>query len=94
MNISMEEFIKICNNVNIIDIRSKQKYNFGHILDAKNIDKSELILNPNKYLNKKDKYYIYCQKGTSSLRLCQILNNIGYNVYNIKGGYEKWILRK
>ena len=94
MNISIEDFIKICTNVNIIDIRSRQKYNDNHILNSKNIDKNELILNPNKYLSKNDKYYIYCQKGISSSRICQILRNKGYLVYNILGGYEGWILRK
>ena len=94
MNISINDFIKICDKVNIIDIRSRQKYNDNHILNSKNIDKNELILYPNKYLNKIDKYYIYCQRGNNSLRVCQILRNKGYNVYNILGGYEEWILRK
>ena len=94
MNISIKDFIKIYNEVNIIDIRSRQKYNDSHILNAKNIDKNELILNPYKYLEKNKKYYIYCQKGTSSIRICQILKNMGYNVYNILGGYEEWLLRK
>ena len=94
MNISINDFIKICDKVNIIDIRSRQKYNDNHILNSKNIDKNELILYPNKYLNKNDKYYVYCQRGSNSLRVCQILRNKGYNVYNILGGYEEWILRK
>ena len=42
MSISIDDFIKICNNVNIIDIRNKVKYNNNHILNARNIDKSEL----------------------------------------------------
>ena len=94
MNISIEEFIKISNKINIIDIRSKQKYNDRHIPNSRNIDKNELILYPYKYLNKNEKYYIYCQKGSSSIRICQILRKKGYNVYNILGGYEEWILRK
>ena len=94
MNISMDDFIKIIDKINIIDIRSRQKYNDNHILNSKNIDKNELMLYPHKYLNKNDKYYIYCQKGNNSSRVCQILRNKGYNVYNVLGGYEEWILRK
>ena len=94
MNISIDAFLKICNNVNIIDIRSKQKYNDNHIPNSINIDKNEIISNPNKYLNRNEVYYIYCQKGTSSTRICQILRNKGYKVCNILGGYEEWILRK
>ena len=94
MSINIEDFIKICDKVNIIDIRSRQKYNDNHILNSKNIDKNDLMLNTNKYLNKNEKYYIYCQKGISSLKLCKILKNKGYNVYSLLGGYEEWILRK
>ena len=94
MSISIDDFIKICNNVNIIDIRNKIKYNNNHILNARNIDKSDLILNPHKYLNKNTTYYIYCEKGLSSLRICQILSNMGYKTISIKGGYQEWLLRK
>ena len=91
MNISIQDFKKIFINVNIIDIRSKNKYLVNHILNSRNIDKNELILYPYKYLNKNEKYYIYCEKGLSSIRVCQILKKMGYNVFNILGGYEEWL---
>lgn len=78
----------------IIDIRSRQKYNDRHILNARNISFDQLIIYPNKYLNKFTKYYIYCQKGTRSKQLCQILKKQGYDVTNIIGGYEAWILNE
>lgn len=92
--ISIDSLLKISDNMNIIDIRSKQKYNDNHILKAINIDKNELMLNPSLYMNKFDNYYIYCQRGITSNKLCQILRNLGYKTYSIKGGYEEWILRK
>jgi len=79
---------------NIIDIRSIEKYNDNHIPEAINIPSEQLILYPNKYLNKFKKYYIYCQKGIQSRNICQILKNNGYNVANILGGYEAWILNE
>lgn len=82
----------IINQINIIDIRSVQSYNNNHIPNAKNIPFEKLITNPSQYLNFTEKYYIYCQKGLSSENVCKILNNIGYNVINIDGGYESWIL--
>ena len=91
MNISINELKKIYKNINIIDIRSKNKYLSNHISNSRNIDKNELILYPCKYLNKTEKYYIYCQNGISSLRVYQILKNMGSNVYNIIGGYEEWL---
>lgn len=72
----------------IIDIRSKYKYDLGHIPTAINIDSIELLSNPSKYLNKDKKYYIYCQSGNNSRMVVQQLNNLGYNTVNIVGGYN------
>ena len=77
---------------NIIDIRNIEKYNDNHLPNAYNIPYNKLIINPENYLDKDKTYYIYCQRGSTSKRLCILLNKIGYNVINIIGGYEAWIL--
>ena len=82
------------NNPNIIDIRSIEKYNNNHIPNSINIPLEKLLSNFNKHLEKNKKYYIYCQKGIQSKKVCQILKNSGYDVINIIGGYEDWILNK
>jgi len=92
-NISMNEFLKLKGNINIIDIRTIEKYNNRHINNAINIPHEKLIINPEKYLNKDTRYYIYCQKGITSYKTCQILTKQGYKVTNINGGYESWILK-
>lgn len=92
-SISISE-LKELGNINLIDIRSIEKYNNKHILNAINIPMEQLLINPSKYLKKQEKYYIYCQKGIQSRKLCQILINSGYNVINITGGYEAWILNE
>jgi len=92
-SISVSELKKL-NNINLIDIRSIEKYNDKHILNARNISMEQLLINPNKYLNRYEKYYIYCQKGIQSRKLCQILTNNYYNVTNVIGGYEAWILNE
>lgn len=86
--------LKQLNNPNLIDIRSIEKYNNKHIMNAVNIPLEQLLIKPEKYLNKERKYYIYCQKGVQSRKLCQILINSGYNVVNVSGGYEAWILNE
>ena len=92
-SISIFDFNKLKDkNTNIIDIRSIEKFNSNHIDGAKNIPINKLILNPDKYLLKQDIYYIYCQKGIQSRKICLILQTKGYNVINIEGGYEAWIL--
>ena len=90
-NISVLELKKL-KNINIIDIRSIEKYNSGHIQNAINIPLEQILMNFNNYLNKNEKYYIYCQMGIQSRKLCQILKNNGFNVINILGGYETWVL--
>ena len=92
-NISVNDLKKL-DNINIIDIRSNEKYNNGYILNSKNIPMQELIIKPERYLNRFEKYYIYCQKGIQSRKVCQILTNSGYNVVNISGGYEAWMINE
>lgn len=91
LSINIDE---VLNKPNIIDIRNEQSYNNNHIPNARNIPFEKLLSTPSTYLNKSDTYYIYCQKGLSSVRVSQILNKLGYKVININGGYEAWILRK
>ena len=86
--------LKKLDNLNLIDIRSIEKYNNKHIIDAINIPFNQLLISPNKYLDKTKKYYIYCQKGVQSRKVCQILASSGYNVVNINGGYEAWVLNE
>lgn len=86
--------LKYLNNINIIDIRSIEKYNSNHIPNARNIPFEKLIINPSNYLNPSEKYYIYCQRGINSKNVCRILKNLGFNVVNINGGYEAWILNE
>ena len=92
-SISVAE-LKKYNNLNIIDIRSIEKFNSKHIPGAINISFEQLLINHNKYMNNKDTYYIYCQKGIQSRRLCSVLKNMGYKVVNISGGYEAWVLNE
>lgn len=93
-SISIGELLKKQSDVQIIDIRSVQSYNNNHIPNAKNIPSQDLISNPSKYLEKNNTYYLYCQRGTTSIRVCSLLNSLGYKTVNINGGYEAWILQQ
>ena len=95
-SIDIEELLHILNNkpLNIIDIRTNHEYLIDRIPTAKNISKSILKNIPEKYLNKSEIYYIYCQSGTTSKSLVEYLNNQGYRTVNINGGYNNYLLRK
>lgn len=79
---------KIIGSVNIIDIREEEEYNDSHIKSSINVPNAKLMLYPERYLTKLEKYYIYCQFGKTSIKTCMYLNKIGYNVINIIGGYD------
>lgn len=93
-SISIKELLNKGSDISIIDIRSNQSYNNNHIPNAKNIPSMELIANPSKYLEKDKTYYLYCQKGVTSIKVCSLLTNLGYKAINVNGGYEAWILQK
>ena len=94
MEVSIEELIPLLGKINLIDIRTNQSYNNNHIDGAINIPYEKLIVEPNLYLSHDKKYYIYCRCGITSKKVCTILNNLGYKVVNVKGGYEEWIIKK
>ena len=94
--ISLEELLekKKQEDIQIIDIRSPLQHSLGCIPTSINIPYNNLSLNPDKYLNKNNKYYIYCQTGSTSEDLIHILNYKGYNTVNIIGGYNNYLYRK
>ena len=91
-NISVNE-LKSMTNINIIDIRRREKYNRGHIKGAISIPKEEFV-NYLSSFSKNKNYYIYCDSGVRSLKLVKQLNSLGYNFTNIEGGYNNYLLRK
>ncbi len=80
--------------MNIIDIRNNNRYREGHIPNSINIYSYDLLLDPNRYLKKDEKYLLYCQSGVTSKVVVNKLNKMGYNVFNLDGGYNNYLLRK
>ena len=77
----------------IIDIRTNYEYNLGHIEGAINIPYYNLLNNYSHYLNKYQKYYLYCDYGMQSKEISDRLNSFGYNTSSIIGGYKKYLDR-
>ncbi len=90
-NIYSKDIKGLIGTINIIDIRENYIYRLGYIPTAKNIPMNFLLLNPNTYLDKSKKYYIYCDYGVSSKKVCDVLSKEGYNVINLIGGYKDYI---
>ena len=88
--ITVSELKSLIPGVRIIDIRDNYKYSLGNIPTSKNIPANFLLTNPDNYLNKEDIYYIYCDFGNTSARVCDALKRKGYKVVNILGGYNEY----
>lgn len=81
----------IVEDINLIDIREPYEYAHSSIVKAKNIPMGQLLANPNRYLNKNQKYYIICQSGGRSSSATAALLRAGYDVVNVKGGMGSYI---
>lgn len=89
-SIDTEELKQVKIEENLIDLRDKYEYLLGHIPGAINIPSNYLLINPENYLNKNKKYYIYCNYGRISRRVTMELNKEGYHIIDVAGGYEKY----
>ena len=91
--ISMQELEKKQKNgAVIIDVRSSQEYDEGHINNAINIPYYEIKKNVNNVLkNKNQEIVLYCQTGFRSKQAYKKLIKLEYkNVYNLYGGLDNW----
>lgn len=89
-SITVMELTKMIPKAKIIDIRENYRFISGCIPTAVNIPMTFLLMNPQKYLNKENTYYIYCEIGTKSKKICTDLTKQGYKVIDVIGGYDEY----
>lgn len=84
------DMIKQSQNVKLVDVRSIQEYEEGHLDGAICIPLYELQSKITDKIEDKDNIIIlYCASGVRSMKGKKILDNLGYkNVYNLKDGME------
>ena len=73
----------------LIDVRTVEEFEFGHIENCSLLPLDEIRSNQDKLPKDKNApLYITCQVGHRAYLAIQILNNLGYtNLYNLTGGY-------
>jgi len=91
-SISVEELNRLLQkeNINIIDLRDKYQYQMEHIPGAISIPNRQLIMMPEEFLSKQKTYYLYCNYGVVSTKVCNALLDKGYRVINIDGGFSEY----
>lgn len=94
--VSVEEFkaMVLDKDVQLVDVRTQDEFNEGHIDDAVNIDYLEDDTFAEKFesFDKNKPVYIYCQVGGRSQKSAKILQELGFKeIFDLKGGYDAWI---
>ena len=76
----------------IIDVRTSQEFNSGHIIDATNIDfYSDDFTDKLKIVRKDIPIYVYCRSGGRSSSAANKMEKLGFTkVYNLLGGIGSW----
>ena len=84
----MREMLNSNNNIILLDVRSSQEFEEGHLSGAINIPTYELYILAPKKLKDKDVIIIaYCTVGVRSKQAINILRKMGYrNLYHLEGG--------
>lgn len=88
-----EEMKTLMNNNEyiILDVRTKEEYSEGHIIDAINIPYDNL--NKDTSLDKDKIIFVYCRSGNRSKIAFDTLTKLGYKVYDL-GSFSKIELPK
>ena len=81
------------NNSFILDVRTLEEYNAGHIPNAALIDinKPQDFVKKISELDNSKNYYVYCRSGARSSKACHIMKHYGIRVVkNLLGGFLDW----
>ena len=92
--ISVEEFNGFSENeFELIDVRTLEEFQSGHISRANNIDFfSENFIDKIKEFDTSLNLILYCRTDNRSSKSAKILLNNDYeNIFVLKGGIEEWI---
>lgn len=95
-HISVEEmkFHLQMEDVQLIDIRSREDYTDAHIVNAENIVFDEEFRMNLNTLDKFRPVLLYCTDGSKSKRALKILKRMGFqNVQELEKGFEEWVAK-
>jgi rhodanese-related sulfurtransferase len=93
-NVGVEEFDKLRQDKKnvVLDVRTPEEYNAGHIAGATNIDfNADDFQQKIGKLDKDKTYLVHCAAGGRSARACNHLGKLNFpNLYNLEGGMTAW----
>lgn len=79
-------------DVQLLDVRTPEEIEQGFIATAKFINyyEADFYEKSVQNLDKEKPVYIYCRSGNRSNKSAKILQENGYDVINVLGGYNEW----
>ncbi|MFT7057126.1 MAG: rhodanese-related sulfurtransferase [Roseivirga sp.] len=94
--LSLEEYESLMadkKKLQLIDVRTPQEFEAGHILNAVMIDfKAADFRTQVKNLKKRKPIAVYCKSGNRSGQAFAILQEMGFRkIYDLEGGITAWI---
>lgn len=96
-NLNIKQCVDLINtqkDLLLLDVRTDEEYEFdGHIKGSLKLPLAKLLFNIDKLDGYEDSpILVYCRRGSRSLQACEILEDNGFtNLYNMVGGYSKWV---
>ncbi|NJW51537.1 rhodanese-like domain-containing protein [Salinimicrobium oceani] len=78
--------------VQLVDVRTPNEFNDGHIKGAKNVDfMADSFLLQMQDFDKSQPVYLYCRSGNRSAKAAALLLDHGFqSIIDLKGGYLAW----
>lgn len=78
--------------IQLVDVRTPEEYNSGHIAGAVNIDVNspDFMSEATLKLKKDRPVYVYCRSGKRSKKAGNQLAGEGYEVVDLDGGITDW----
>ena len=79
-------------DVVVLDVRTADEFNAGHIENALNIDvnQSDFLDKAKAALSKDKTIAVYCRSGIRSAKAAEQLSTEGYKAMNLAGGIVAW----
>lgn len=78
------------NSYILIDVRDELSYAYGHLPDAQHIALEQLRNRLPELSGRK--VVVYCKRGEAGAEAVKLLSAEGIEAYNLKGGYNAWLM--
>ena len=80
---------QIAQGAQLVDVREKMEWEYGHAPSATHIPLNTLPANLHK-IDKSRPVIVVCRAGSRSMSAANFLSQQGYNVQNLTGGMVAW----